>query len=185
MQGGLSMKVERFPVTRLPRLLAGAALSLAALALLAGPAQACEYPEGTQAFSAWNDHHSYVLAPDGDFEAGGTGWTPSGGAAAVGGSLSLPEGISALSPPICTDRATHLLRLLASNSGDPAAALEVDVVNEVTSHPAGAVVGGEGWEASPKIPLGSPPGSVQVLLTAAPGSAWLVDDVYVDPFARH
>jgi hypothetical protein len=179
------MKLKRFPVTRLPRLLAGAALSLAALALVAGPAQACEYQGGAQVFSAWNDHHSYVLAPDGDFEAGGAGWMLSGGAAVVGGSLSLPEGAAALSPPICTDRATHMLRLLASNSGDPAAALQVAVFGDAASHPAGTVVGGEGWEASRRIPLGSPPGSAQILLTAAPGSAWLVDDVYVDPFARH
>jgi hypothetical protein len=178
------MKLIRFPVA-LRRLAAAAVSSIAALALLGGAAQACEAPEGEQVFSDLNDHHSYVLAPEGDFEGSTAGWTLTGGAAVVEGSLSLPAGSSALSPPICTDQATHLLRLLASNEGDPSAGLEVGVANEVTSHIAGSVLGGEELEASRKIPLGSPPGNTQVLLTAEPGSAWLVDDVYVDPFARH
>jgi hypothetical protein len=179
------MKLVRFSVTGLPRFAAATALSLASLALFAGAAQACEYPEGEQVFSAWNDQHPYVIAPEGDFEGGGAGWTLAGGAAVVEGSLSLPEGSSALSPPICTDQASHQLRLFALNSGDPSARLSVDVLRDGRSHPAGSISGEGAWAPSGKLPLGGPAGTAQVLLTPGAGSSWLVDDVYIDPFARH
>lgn len=40
----------------------------------AQPAAACTNPPTTQAFAKFRDVAQYALAPDGDFEAGGTGW---------------------------------------------------------------------------------------------------------------
>src|SRR4051812_20882012 len=85
-----------------------AALTLvAAMSALASSAQACSYSGAKQAFSQWGDRSNYVLAPDGGFEAGGSGWSLSSGATVVAGnesyylngtgdskSLSLPAGSS-------------------------------------------------------------------------------------------
>jgi hypothetical protein len=45
------------------------------------------------------------------------------------------------------------------------------------------------WQPTPSLALGSllPPGmtvSAQFVFTADQGSAWNIDDVYVDPYAR-
>ena len=44
---------------------------------------ACTYPKAEQVFSQWGDEGNYELAPDGGFEAGGSGLGFSGGAALV------------------------------------------------------------------------------------------------------
>jgi len=131
------------------------------LAILAGSAQAaCPYYGAEQVFKPWGDAHYYVLAPDGGFEAGGSGWSLRGGAKAVTGnesyylneasddsSLSLPAGSSAASPPICMSVDTPILRMVARNTGDPSSRLRIEavypllgairtkVVNNVTAGP--------------------------------------------------
>ena len=80
-----------------------------------------------------------MLAPDGGFEAGGQGWYLSGGAKVVAGnesfylndagdsgSLSLPAGSSAVSPPVCMAIDTPSFRFVARNSGDPSSHLRVE-----------------------------------------------------------
>jgi hypothetical protein len=66
---------------------------------------------GSQVFAPWQDAANYLLAPNGSFEFGSTGWSLSGGAAIVNGnepfyptgthSLALPSGSSATSPTVC------------------------------------------------------------------------------------
>ena len=51
-------------------------------------AQACHYTGAEQVFKPWGDLNSYVLAPDGGFEAGGPGWYLGGGAKTVSGNES-------------------------------------------------------------------------------------------------
>lgn len=170
---------------------AGALLSIA---FFAASASACTYEKGEQAFSAWGDPRSYVLAPDGDFAAGGAGWTLEGGATVAAQSLALPAGGSALSPPICASRETPFLRAMALDSGIPGAKLQIEVVYEGLEASRNHVVAGdtdESWD--PTHPLGQSFGlatlggtdsSVQIRITAV-GGDWQVDDVYIDPFARY
>lgn len=180
--------------------------ALLATAFFAASANACSYPAGGNAFSAWGDPRAYVLAPDGGFEAGGTGWSLEDGAAVVAGnedsflggagdsqSLSLPEGSSALSPPICVSKDTPFFRAMVANSGEAGSRLRVETIlgdGVVRSHSVGGAHGRDGW--APTQPL-SPTGlarlledeaTVQVRIKAIDGD-WKLDDFYVDPFARY
>lgn len=174
--------------------LALVASALLATIFFAGSAQACSYPQGDQIFSDWGDPRSYVLAPDGDFAAGGAGWTLAGDAAVTAQSLSLPAGSSALSPSICISRDTPFLRSMARDSGVPGAKLQVEIVYEELGASRGRVVAGdkqEDWDPTQPlgqnfglVTLGGADSSVRVRFTAV-GGDWQVDDLYIDPFARH
>lgn len=194
------------------KLAALTAVALLALAVLAGSAQACAYPGAQQVFSRWGDQHSYVLGPDGGFEAGGSGWSLSGGAKAVGGnesynlnsagdsrSLSLPDGSSAASPPICMAIDTPVLRMFARNTGDPTSRLRVEatysLLGLVRTNVVNNVTAGSKWAPTQELSvvLGLStivgtviPSSIQVRITPLDNRGeWRVDDFYVDPFARH
>jgi hypothetical protein len=196
-----------------PAKLAGAAVAiLLALAVFAVSAQACSYSGAEQVFSPWGDRHAYVLAPDGGFEAGGTGWSLSGGAKAVDGnesyylndagdskSLSLPTGSSAGSPPICMSLDTPIFRMLARNTGDPSSRLRVEAVYRllglVQTKVVNNVTAGSSWaptqQMSPVLGLSTIvgtliPSAIQIRITPLDGRGrWQVDDLYIDPFARH
>jgi hypothetical protein len=195
------------------RLAAATAGAVLALVLLAAPAQAaCPYSGAEQVFAPWGDRYHYVLAPDGGFEAGGSGWSLAGGAAVVAGnesyylndsadsrSLSLPRGGSAGSPPICMSLDTPLFRLMARNTGDPSSRLRVEavyrllglvrtkVVNDITAGPTWAPT----RHMSPVLGLSTIigtiiPSAIQVRITPLDSRGqWQVDDLYIDPFARH
>lgn len=193
------------------KLLATMAAAVGVLACSAAAAQACDYSGAEQVFEPWGDFHHYVLAPDGGFEAGGSGWALSGGAAAVKGnesfylndpgdrrSLSLPNGSSAVSPPICMSLDTPIFRLLARNTGDPAAGLRVEATYEllglVRTKTLSTVEAGSSWAPSQQMStvltlstvVGTLiPSAIQIKITpAGSGGQWRVDDVYIDPFAR-
>jgi hypothetical protein len=182
------------------------------VALAAAPAQACSYSGAEQVFGPWGDQHYYVLAPDGGFESGGSGWSLSGGAATVSGnetfylndggdsrSLSLPAGSSAASPPICMSLDTPVFRLLARNSGSSASRLRVEAVYPllglIRTKTVGTVTAGPGWaptqQMSTVLTLSTivgtlVPSAIQIRITPLDATGnWQVDDVYVDPFARH
>jgi hypothetical protein len=186
--------------------------ALIAVAFSAGIAQACPYQGAEQVFKPWGDSSSYVLAPDGGFEAGGAGWSLNGGAKVGGGnesfflndgadsrSLSLPTGSSAVSPAICMSIDTPHFRLLARNTGNPAATLRVEatysLLGLVRTRTVGTVSGGSSWaptqQVSTVLTLSTVvgtliPSAIQIRITpVGSGGNWQVDDVYVDPFARH
>lgn len=186
--------------------------ALVAVAFSAGAAQACPYSGAEQVFKPWGDNSSYVLAPDGGFEAGGAGWSLTGGAAVGGGnesfflndaadskSLSLPAGSSTVSPSICMSIDTPHFRLLARNTGDPAATLRVEatysLLGLVRTKTVGTVSGGPSWaptqQVSTVLTLSTVvgtliPSAIKIRITpVGSGGNWQVDDVYVDPFARH
>ncbi|HET9154401.1 MAG TPA: hypothetical protein VFN85_09830 [Solirubrobacterales bacterium] len=193
------------------KLIAVTAAALAIAIVSAGAAQACNYTGAAQVFSQWGDQHSYVLAPDGGFEAGGQGWYL-GGARVVaenepfylngGGdshSLALPPGSTAVSPPICMSLDTPSFRLVARNSGDTSSGLRVEatyvLLGLVHTKTVSTVYGGSSWAPSQQMStvlslstiVGTLiPSSIQIRITPL-GSAgqWQVDDLYVDPFARH
>jgi hypothetical protein len=188
------------------------AAALLALAAFAGSAQACSYSGAQQEFKPWGDQSNYVLAPDGGFEAGAAGWSLSGGAATVTGnesyflngasdsrSLALPAGSSAASPPICMSLDTPSFRLLARNTGDPSSRLRVDATYKllglVQTKVVSNVVSGATWAPTQSVStvLGLStivgtliPSAIQVRFTPLDSKGnWQVDDLYVDPFARH
>jgi hypothetical protein len=187
------------------------ATALLALAAFAGSAQACSYPDAEKVFSSWGDQRTYVLAPDGGFEAGGSGWQLNRGATVVEGnesyylndaadskSLSLPTGSSAVSPPVCMALDTPSFRLVARNSGNPSSQLRVEAVYKllglVRTKTAGILRAGSTW--APTQPVSTVltlstivgtliPSAIEIRFTPLDSSGqWQVDDVYIDPFRR-
>lgn len=197
----------------IPKLfLAVAAALLLATASAAATAQACSYTGAEQVFKPWGDSNSYVLAPDGGFEAGGAGWALSGGAKTVTGnesfflndagdsnSLSLPSGSSAVSPPVCMALDTPTFRLLARNTGSAGSSLRVEAVYPllglIRTKTISTVSAGPNWAPSQQMStvltlstvVGTLiPSAVQIRITpTGSGGNWQVDDLYIDPFARH
>lgn len=179
--------------------------------LLVSPATDCEEQELSQPFLPWLDSAQYTPLGDGGFEAGGEGWTLTGGAKVVNGnnshqvggeddskSLRLPAGASATSPAICVGLEHLTIRAFARNQGSLLSSVRVDVLFEdaagnVLSLPIGLHLGGSSWQ--PTVPflvianlLPLLPGehtAVAFRFTAQGlGANWRIDDVYVDPFRR-
>jgi hypothetical protein len=194
------------------RLAAVSLLALLALALAAGSAQACSYPGAQPVFAPWGDQHDYALAPEGGFESGGNGWALRGSAGVAAGnesyqlngagdsrSLALPAGSSAVSPPICMSIDTPLIRFVARNTGSPSSRLRVEAVYSllglVRTNVVNTVSAGASWE--PSKPMSTVLGLSTIVGTVLPSAIevrftpldntgqWQVDDLYVDPFARH
>jgi hypothetical protein len=178
----------------------------------AGAAQACNYTGAQQVFKPWGDQHSYVLAPDGGFEAGGQGWSLGGGGKTVAEnepfhlndagdshSLALPAGSTAVSPPICMSLDTPMFRLMARNGGDPSSGLRVEatyaLLGLVRTKTVSTVYGSSSWAPSQQMStvlslstiVGTViPSAIQIRITPlGSGGQWQVDDLYIDPFARH
>jgi hypothetical protein len=190
------------------------ALAIASMALMAfaGSAQAaCSYSGAEQVFGPWGDRHHYVLAPDGGFEAGASGWSLSRGAgvvdenesyylndAADSRSLSLPPGSSAVSPPICMSLDTPMFRMLARNSGDPSSRLRVEATYKllglVRTKTVSNVTASSAWAPTQQMStvltlstiIGTLiPSAIQIRITPLDSKgAWQVDDLFIDPYAR-
>lgn len=168
---------------------------------------ACSYPEAEQVFTPWNDEGYYQLAPDGTLAGGGTGWNLEGGAELVSESnlrghagpeeetaLSLPFGGTATSPPFCVDETTPNFRFMMRNMGDKGGKIRVTVTyantRKVVKAKNSDVHGDlEEWAPTPSLKLETgdePEREARITFTAKdPKSSYLVDDLYVDPFARH
>jgi hypothetical protein len=185
--------------------------ALLALAVFAGSAQACTYSGAKKVFGPWGDTRDYVLAPDGGFEAGASGWQLDRGATVAEGnesyylngagdskSLSLPAGSSAVSPPVCMSIDTPSFRLVARNTGDPSARLRVEatytLLGLIRTKTAGTLQAGSAWaptqSTSTVLTLSTIvgtliPSAIEIRFTPLDaGGKWQVDDVYVDPFRR-
>lgn len=199
------------PSSNRGRCVALLATALLALGVFAGSAQACSYSGAEKVFSPWGDQRNYVLAPDGGFEAGASGWQLNRGAAVVEGnesyylndaadskSLSLPAGSSAVSPPVCMELGTPSFRLVARNSGNPSSQLRVEAVYKllglIRSKTAGTLQAGSTWAPTQSIStvltlstiVGTLiPSTIEIRFTPLDSSGkWQVDDVYIDPFRR-
>jgi hypothetical protein len=197
------------PKHRLTLLVLATMLAVFAVGAYASAAQAaCSYPEAEQVFTPYKDDAYYQLAPDGAFASGGTGWTLEGGAAlvAVPGNrghegleeetaVSLPFGATVTSPPVCVDETTPNFRFMMRNQGDKGGKIRVTVTYENTRKVVKAKNNDvhsdslEEWAPTPSLKLETGDEEERVArisFTAKdPKSAYLVDDVYVDPFARH
>jgi hypothetical protein len=206
------MKLDSIPSSRHFKLAGAVAIALVAMTAMAGSARACSYSGAEQVFSGWGDQRSYVLGPDGGFEAGGSGWSLKSGAKVVAGnesyylndaadssSLSLPAGSSAASPPVCMAIDTPSFRLMARNTGDPSSRLRVEAVYNllglVRTKVVSSLTAGPSWAPTQSIStvLGLStivgtviPSAIQIRITPLDAKgAWQVDDVYIDPFCRH
>jgi hypothetical protein len=171
------------------------------------PAQKIEHP-----FARWLDNSNYVLAPGGTFEGAMDGWKLTGGAKVVAGSesfgahgageknaLSLPSGSSATTPQVCVGVLDPTMRYFAANDGGLLSLMSVSILfyppsGGVITLPLGVNVGGKAW--APSLPtlitanlLGVlNGGKATVAFRFTPiglGAKWRIDDVYVDPRARH
>jgi hypothetical protein len=196
--------------SRRSRALAGLA-ALLGLLLAAPGAQAsgllasCDGQVLERPFLPWADPAQYVLAPDGDIAAGAEGWETSGTAVVGYGSplsggdaLRIGPGGSATSPAMCVSLMHPTLRFLARNAGDATGALAVEVLFEdlagrTQSLPIGVVAGGSGWSPTVPMPILAnllallPGGRTPVAFRFTPvgeRSAWVIDDVYVDPYCK-
>ena len=190
-------------------LLAGTASSAQA-GVLVSSATDCADTNSSQVFLPWVDVANYFLAPGGDFESGAAGWTLTGGAGVVSGnepwnvtgggssSLRIPAGGSATSPAICVGLEHPTIRFFEKSSGAGlTSALRVDVLFEdAAGNVRDLTIGREtrgGWEVTPTFVI------VANLLALLPGEhtavafrftpegtgSWQIDDVHVDPYAKH
>jgi hypothetical protein len=167
----------------------------------------CPFPS-SKVFAPWGDNHGYYLAPNGGLEAGSYGWKLSGGASVVSGnepfygsgshSLSLPSGSSATSPVTCIGPDNLAIRMFGADKGGTDSGLRVRVVwygllNTVLGiSDYTTFKGGGAWSPTATcdsrggfnliLPiLGSTYARVQLTPIGA-GSAWKIDDLYVDPW---
>ena len=194
--------------SRRARALAALSLIAGAIVLAAGTAPASgglglACPGSTaKPFAQWSDYANYAFVPDGGFEAGGSGWSLSGGARAVAGnepffihgktdrySLSLASGGSATSPGMCISLLSSKMRFVVR--GDSGAKVKVQVVyrgllSSVTGIlDGGTISAGGSWKPSPEIGMlgGVLPlltSAVQFRFTASNGAV-AIDDIYLDP----
>jgi hypothetical protein len=169
---------------------------------------ACSYPDAEQVFAPYKDKGYYQLAPDGALGEGGTGWTLEGGAELVlepgvrahegvqeETAVSLPFGAKATSPPFCVDETTPNFRFMMRNTGDKGGKIRVTVSYENTRKVVKAKNNDvhsdelEEWVPTPSLKLDTGDEDervARITFTAKdPKSDYLVDDLYVDPFARH
>ena len=211
----------RLTLRSISTLVSTTAVCLAFLAVLASSAGAgvlvssatdCDEQTLEQPFLPWADLANYVIAPNGTFENGASGWTLSGGAAVVSGnesynvhgdgetkSLALPAGASATSRSMCVGIEHPTLRIFTRNGGSILSTLRVEVLYEdaagnAQSLPIGKLTGTASWQPSLVMPL------VVNLLPLLPdertavafrftaegaAGSWRIDDVYVDPYRRY
>jgi hypothetical protein len=176
------------------------------------PANPCNNPAASQVFLPWRDRMSYVLIANGGFEQADPAWTLADGASVVEGnepsflndaadhqSLSLPAGSSATSPATCFAAQSPTFRFFARTSGDRHARLNVEVLytnqnGRKVARSAGRVRGGDTWRPSKRLSLAIGRGkgrgrlvssSVAFRFTPVGADDWQIDDVYLDPRARH
>jgi hypothetical protein len=162
----------------------------------------CEERVFSRVFKPWNDRALYTLAPGGDFETLAEGWTLEGpaviaadsspfllGATLGTGSLELPAGATAVSPPICVQRGFPTFRFLARSVSVEPSQLKVQVVYASgKTKTTGLVKPAAEWAPTRKLSLAQGrfrtrrrgTALVQLRFAALAGTVH-VDDVYVDP----
>ena len=184
------------------------AIALSIVAASAQSAGACPIPDSWHAFSRWGDEADYVLMPGGSFEDG-IGWPGSGTPQIVDAdnplepdgpgtrALRLGSGDSVTSPSLCIDRHYPHLRFLLRGE-DAGAKLKLTVLWEdangrqkqapLDDHDPKAY---RSWGISSvvklrkAVPRGEGTHDIRLRFRVeGKAGAWLIDDVYVDPYKR-
>lgn len=188
-----------------------AAVAVAPAAAQAAGTSGCPEVPMVHPFLTWGDSASYVLAPDGGFEGGGTAWTLAGGASVgegnetfqVGGaadhaSLTMPARSSAVSAPMCIGVEHRSMRFFVKGSGAKRkSSVKVDVLyanraGKLRVRHIGRIRAGADWSASPSLALvvnrlaARRGNALQVSFRfTSKGAGVSIDDVYVDPWRSH
>ena len=158
----------------------------------------CQVRVIEQPFTAWGDPADYFLAPDGDFSAGAAGWDLAGGQVVAdserGGTLELDSGAAATTPRICVGVDDPTMRFFARSLGGPSGSLAVEVLYSDQDGAARALRIGtvtaddvEAWTPVAPLPITANTYAMQVAFrftAQGPGSAWLIDGVYIDPYRK-
>ncbi|HWF54327.1 MAG TPA: hypothetical protein VG223_06870 [Solirubrobacteraceae bacterium] len=206
----LRIRFRRLPIGVLATITTACAFAGTAHAgLLTRSATNCPVESLGQPFMPWGDASQYTLMPGGSFEAGTPSWSLSGGAAVTSGnesffvnspsdttSLSLPDGSSATSQPVCVGINDPTLRLFAQNTGSPLSALAVSVTFQTVlgiqaTVPVSVITAGSSWEPTLPLPvvmnllaLGGQTPITFNFTPVGPGGNWHIDDAYLDPYQR-
>ncbi len=189
------------------RIFGAAAFSTIAIAaaLPAVAAAACPASSLSQPFALLGDRNHYSLVQGGTFEGGTLGWTLSN--AAVVSSLGNPLGGfhaleihssgSVVSPGFCVNEEDPTFRFLFHQVGGQGK-LNVGLrwtnqSGQTQEASVGSVESGMLWKLSPamvlanNLPLSASEGTltpVRLVFSTPLGSEYLIDDVYIDPYAR-
>jgi hypothetical protein len=172
---------------------------------IAAPAgSACAERVFSRVFASFHDRSLYTSAPDGDFEAGASGWELGDGAAIVdesssiqladalgAKSLELADGASAVSPEICVERGFPSFRFVKRSADGGLLRVAVLYRNGKKAKKAGRFKAAADWSVTRKVSLAQgrfrikrgQSASVQLKFTASGGSVRM-DDVYIDPRLR-
>jgi hypothetical protein len=161
---------------KLSRALRLGVATAAALAVTAPSAlAACPSQSFGTTFAAWGDLSLYTLAPNGDFEAGGTGWTFTGDATLVADNahkiaaqvgdttaLQLANGATATSPALCVSSGYPTTRMFANtlrHSSLSGSTLQLEVLYTDATRGSqsvkklGTVPDEYGWDATRKMSI--------------------------------
>lgn len=178
--------------------------------LLAAPAAHAEQLGGgcpgqvlEQPFLPWEDDALYTIMPDGDLSQGGVGWDLGGGEVVaenepwnVHGSdtvaaVRVDSGDAATTAPICITPDHPTMRFFVRNDGGEYGTLTVDaVLPSGLALPIDVMFGMDEpheWAPSAIVPIFANQVTNQVrfrFTAAGPDSAWVIDDVYVDPYGK-
>jgi hypothetical protein len=179
--------------------------------LIVPSAQGCEDPASAQVFAPWLDPFRYVPVDGGDFEAADGGWRLGAGAKVV--SANEPWRVGAAddsralqvaggpvtSPSMCVGLEHPTIRFFTRNVGSATGLLTVEALVRTSlgltvALPVGVVAAPvEGW--APTLPYPVVANALPLLPGArtlvafrftpvGPGSAWQIDDVYLDPYSK-
>jgi hypothetical protein len=188
-----------------------AAVPTARAGLLVPTASGCEPASPARVFLRWLDVANYVPVRDGGLEAGGAGWDLDGasvvaanepwrvGAGGDARALALGPGTAATTPSICVGLEYPTIRFFARRTGETGGLLAVQAIADTSLGrrlvlPIGVVAGLTGsW--TPTLPMAMVANNLALapgertrmsfrFVPVGSGSAWQVDDVYVDPYSK-
>jgi hypothetical protein len=173
------------------------------------PDASCPGVTSTQLLSGLGDWAYYAPVSGGTFEDSTAGWSFNNASVVSGNepwnvfdssdsnSLRIAAGGSATSPPFCMDNTLPSFRFFA-NSADRGrhSGLKVSVRRTLSTGESRqtdvrtlSASSYDSWKLSSVLPLGSVLSdgqtvTVQFVFTAGTGSAWNIDDVLLDPYAK-
>jgi hypothetical protein len=179
--------------------------------LLVTSADGCEDVPSSRVFAPWLDPFRYVPVDGGGFEDGDSGWRLGTGGTVVGGNepwrVGTPGDSHALrvaggrvtSPAMCVGIEHPTIRFFARNVGSPAGLLTVEALVRTSvglpvALPVAVVAAPVGdWSPTLAYPIIAnalpllPGARTTVAFRFTPvgsGSAWQIDDVYLDPYSK-
>jgi hypothetical protein len=203
-----------FRITRTLAIAAGALALTAGTAeakTLGNPYDCTPGGQLAQSFASFGDAALYTPVDNAGLEGGATSWTLTGGASVVadnepwhlGGAgdrtaLTLPPGSTAVTAPLCIDATYPYFRLFARAAARQSLKVEVlayDTTGKLIKiSPFNYRSAFGGWAPTPTIAIpvfdlkpaaGVAAAPVAFRFTPIGSSTFTIDDVYVDPYARH